>query len=30
MYDFDDELAQTYRERCKCGRIVEVATQKKS
>ena len=28
MYDFGDELAQTYTETCCCGEEVEVSTQK--
>ncbi len=28
MYDFDDECAQAYKERCTCGRAIEVSAQK--
>jgi hypothetical protein len=27
MYDFGSEYAQTYKEICECGRIVELSTQ---
>ena len=28
IYDFGSPWAQTYKERCECGRDVEVSTQK--
>jgi hypothetical protein len=28
LYDFNSEFSQTYKERCKCGRVIEVSTQK--
>jgi len=28
MYDFGDEDAQTYKEKCICGNEIEVSTQK--
>ena len=28
MYDFGDEFAQTYKEKCTCGKTIEVSTQK--
>ena len=28
MYDFGEECAQTYKEVCKCGKSVEISTQK--
>lgn len=29
MYDFGEEFAQTYKEKCKeCGRVTEVSTQR--
>jgi len=28
MYDFGNQSAQTYREKCECGREVEVSTQR--
>ena len=28
MYDFDDEFSQTYTEKCGCGEVIEVSTQK--
>ena len=27
MYDFDEELAETYKEVCECGAVIEVSTQ---
>lgn len=27
MYDFDKECAQTYKEKCVCGKEIEVSTQ---
>jgi len=27
MYDFNEEFAQTYKERCECGEVIEVSTQ---
>lgn len=28
MYDFGDKFAQTYKEECECGNVLEVSTQK--
>ena len=28
MYDFNGEFAQTYKEQCECGKVIEVSTQK--
>ena len=28
MYNFGSELAQTYSEKCECGKVVEVSAQK--
>ena len=28
MYDFENDFAQTYKETCDCGNVVEVSTQK--
>ena len=30
LYDFDGLCAQTYSEKCKCGEVVEVSTQRDS
>ncbi len=30
LYDFGSEYAQTYKKKCKCGREIEVSTQKDS
>jgi len=27
MYDFGGEFAQTYKEECECGKVIEVSTQ---
>lgn len=29
-YDFDCEFQQTYSNECKCGKVIEVSTQKDS
>ena len=28
MYNFDEEYAETYKEKCECGNEIEVSTQK--
>ncbi len=28
MYEFGDQSAQTYSQKCECGRVIEVSTQK--
>ena len=28
LYDFGSEFAQTFKEKCTCGRLVKVSTQK--
>ena len=28
LYDFDEEYAETFREKCECGEVLEVSTQK--
>ena len=28
MYDFDCEFSQVYKNKCECGKVIEVSTQK--
>ena len=28
MYNFGEEFAQTYKEKCECGREIEISTQR--